>query len=107
MTTAPTAITEQPQGQRRFVPSRGFLNFVFRRLAALVFLMLGITFVVFVLTELVPSNAVATNLGEQAAGDPAAVAAFKHHYGLDRPLPDPVPDLSRPPAARRPRPVVA
>ena len=48
---------------------------------------LGITFVVFVLTELVPSNAVATNLGEQAAGDPAAVAAFKHHYGLDRPFP--------------------
>jgi peptide/nickel transport system permease protein len=35
----------------------------------------------------VPSNAVATNLGEQAAGDPAAVAAFKHHYGLDRPFP--------------------
>jgi peptide/nickel transport system permease protein len=87
MTTAPTAITEQPQGQRRFVPSRGFVNFVLRRLVALVFLMLGITFVVFVLTELVPSNAVATNLGEQAAGDPAAVAAFKHHYGLDRPLP--------------------
>ena len=87
MTTAPTAITEQPQGQRRFVPSRGFLNFVFRRLVALVFLMLGITFVVFILTELVPSNAVATNLGEQAAGDPAAVAAFKHHYGLDRPFP--------------------
>ena len=87
MTTAPTAITEQPQGQRRFVPSRGLLNFVLRRLVALAFLMLGITFVVFVLTELVPSNAVATNLGEQAAGDPAAVAAFKHHYGLDRPFP--------------------
>ena len=50
-------------------------------------LSLGITFVVFVLTELVPSNAAATNLGEQAAGDPAAVAAFKHHYGLDRPFP--------------------
>ena len=87
MTTAPTAITEQPQGRRRFVPSRGLLNFVLRRLAALAFLMLGITFVVFILTELVPSNAVATNLGEQAAGDPAAVAAFKHHYGLDRPFP--------------------
>jgi len=35
----------------------------------------------------VPSNAVATNLGEQAAADPAAVAAFKAHYGLDKPLP--------------------
>jgi peptide/nickel transport system permease protein len=52
-----------------------------------VLLTLGITAVAFVLTQLVPSNAVATNLGEQAAGDPAAVQAFKHHYGLDRPLP--------------------
>jgi len=52
-----------------------------------VLLAVGITLVVFVLTQLVPSNAVATNLGEQAAGDPAAVAAFKAHYGLDKPLP--------------------
>ncbi|MGZ4366959.1 MAG: ABC transporter permease [Gaiellaceae bacterium] len=58
-----------------------------RRLAALVLLAVGITLVVFVLTQLVPSNAVATNLGEQAAADPAAVAAFKSHYGLDKPLP--------------------
>src|SRR5579885_861253 len=62
-------------------------RFVARRFAALVLLLIGITFVAFVLTQLVPSNAVATNLGEQAAGDPAAVAAFKHHYGLDKPLP--------------------
>ena len=48
---------------------------------------IGITAVTFLLTQLVPSNAVATNLGEQAAGDPAAVAAFKAHYGLDKPLP--------------------
>ena len=58
-----------------------------RRLVALVLLGIGITFVIFVLTQLVPSNAVATNLGEQAAGDPAAVATFKEHYGLDKPLP--------------------
>jgi peptide/nickel transport system permease protein len=77
----------QLQRRRRMLASGGFARFVLRRLAALVFLSLGITFVAFVLTELVPSNAVATNLGEQAAGDPAAVAAFKHHYGLDRPFP--------------------
>jgi peptide/nickel transport system permease protein len=87
VTTAPTAITEQPSGRRRVVPSRSIVTFVLRRVVALVLLMLGITFVVFVLTELVPSNAAATNLGEQAAGDPAAVAAFKHHYGLDKPFP--------------------
>ncbi|TML89952.1 MAG: ABC transporter permease [Actinobacteria bacterium] len=50
-------------------------------------LAIGITLVVFVLTQLVPTNAVTANLGEQAAGDPAAVASFKRHYGLDRPLP--------------------
>jgi peptide/nickel transport system permease protein len=63
------------------------LLFLLRRAAALVFLAVGITLVVFVLTQLVPSNAVATNLGEQAAADPAAVAAFEAHYGLDKPLP--------------------
>ena len=34
-----------------------------------------------------PSNAAATNLGEQAAADPEAVKAFEEHYGLDKPLP--------------------
>jgi peptide/nickel transport system permease protein len=58
-----------------------------RRLAAFVLLALGITVVVFVLTEIVPSNAAATALGEQAAGDPAAVAAFNEHYGLNKPFP--------------------
>jgi peptide/nickel transport system permease protein len=67
--------------------SLGFLRFVVRRLAALVLLLLGITLITFVLTELVPSNAAATNLGEQAAGNPAAVKAFEQHYGLDKPLP--------------------
>jgi len=56
-------------------------------MAALVLLLLGITLITFVLTELVPSNAAVTNLGEQAAADPAAVKAFEQHYGLDKPLP--------------------
>lgn len=72
---------------RRRRPSAGLLRFVVRRLVALVLLLLGITFVAFVLTELVPSNAAATNLGEQAAGDPAAVKAFDQHYGLNKPFP--------------------
>jgi peptide/nickel transport system permease protein len=63
------------------------VRFVLRRLGAFLLLMLGITFVAFVLTELVPSNAAATNLGEQAAADPAAVKAFEQHYGLDKPFP--------------------
>jgi peptide/nickel transport system permease protein len=89
LTTAPTAITEVPPGARvrRFGRAHGLVRFVARRLAALLLLLVGITAVTFLLTQLVPSNAVATNLGEQAAADPAAVAAFKHHYGLDKPLP--------------------
>src|SRR3989442_11968349 len=80
-------MADAPRSRRRPYPSSSFLRFVLRRGAALVLLAVGITLVVFVLTQLVPSNAVATNLGEQAAGDPAAVAAFKAHYGLDKPLP--------------------
>src|SRR5262249_6941786 len=87
VTTAPTAISEGPSARRRLRPSRGLARFVLRRFAALVLLCIGITLVVFALTQLVPSNARATHLGEPAAGDPAAVAASKHHYGLDRPLP--------------------
>jgi peptide/nickel transport system permease protein len=85
LTTAPTAPTAVSAGPPRRV--HGFARFVVRRFAALVLLTIGITAVTFVLTQLVPSNAVATNLGEQAAGDPAAVAAFEEHYGLDKPLP--------------------
>jgi peptide/nickel transport system permease protein len=86
MTTAPTAADVLPPRRGRRAP--GFAIFAARRLAALVLLAIGITAVTFVLTQLVPSNAVATNLGEQAAGDPAAVAAFRHHYGLDKSLPE-------------------
>src|SRR3954462_3091299 len=80
-------MADAPRIRRRPRPSSSFLLFLLRRAAALVLLAVGITVVVFVLTQLVPSNAVATNLGEQAAADPAAVAAFKAHYGLDKPLP--------------------
>ena len=68
-------------------PSRPFVRFVARRLAALVLLMLGITLVAFVLTNLVPGDPAAANLGQRAIEDPAAVAAFRERYGLDKPLP--------------------
>ncbi|HWE82336.1 MAG TPA: ABC transporter permease [Gaiellaceae bacterium] len=87
MTAAPVLRPEPVAGARRRRPSGSFLRFVVRRVTALVLLLVGITLVAFVLTELVPSNAATTNLGEQAAGDPAAVKAFEQHYGLDRPLP--------------------
>jgi peptide/nickel transport system permease protein len=60
---------------------------VLHRLGALVLLAIGITFVAFALTHIVPGDPAAANLGQQAINDPAAVAAFNHHYGLDKPLP--------------------
>ena len=79
--------TEVQPGWRPRLPSRLFLRFLGRRLAALILLGLGITFVAFALTELVPGDPAAANLGQRAIGDPAAVQAFREHYGLDKPLP--------------------
>jgi peptide/nickel transport system permease protein len=72
--------------RRLRVPGPPFVRFVLRRAVALVLLAIGITFVAFAFTQLVPSDPVTANLGEQAAGDPAAVAAFEERYGLDKPL---------------------
>jgi peptide/nickel transport system permease protein len=69
------------------VPGSPFARFLVRRAAALVLLGLGITLVAFALTQVVPGDPVAANLGEQAAADPAAVQAFKERYGLDEPIP--------------------
>ena len=51
-------------GRRRLVPSATFGRFVARRAIALVFLAIGITLVVFLLTQLVPSDPVTTDLGQ-------------------------------------------
>jgi peptide/nickel transport system permease protein len=72
---------------RLHLPSRSLVRFVGRRLVALVLLSLGITLVAFVLTVIVPGDPVRSNLGQMAQFDPSAVAAFRHHYGLDQPLP--------------------
>ena len=74
-------------GWRIPLPSRPFVRFLARRFAALILLGLGITFVAFVLTELLPGDPAAANLGQRAIADPAAVQAFREHYGLDKPLP--------------------
>jgi len=66
---------------------RDLRRFMLRRLGSGLVLCIGITLVAFVLTHLVPGDPAAANLGQRAVGDPAAVAAFRHQYGLDRPLP--------------------
>lgn len=49
---------------------------------------LGISLVAFVLTEMVPGDPAAANLGQAALSDPAAVHAFQVQYGLNKPLPE-------------------
>lgn len=62
-------------------------RFLARRLLAAVLLLLGITLVSFVLTNVVPGDPAAANLGQRAIEDPEAVASFNRRYGLDKPLP--------------------
>ena len=70
-----------------FWARHGFVRLLFRRAGAMVFLCFGITLIAFGLTHLVPGDPVAANLGEVALSDPSIVAAYKAHYGLDKPLP--------------------
>jgi peptide/nickel transport system permease protein len=43
--------------------------------------------VTFALTSIVPSNPTLAALGETGVADPVAVREYRHHQGLDRPLP--------------------
>jgi peptide/nickel transport system permease protein len=61
--------------------------YVARRVVVLPFMIVGITLLTFILSHAVPADPIAANLGDQAAANPAVVAAFRHQWGLDRPLP--------------------
>ncbi len=50
-------------------------------------LALGITFVTFVLTKMVPGDPALAALGPVTSADPEAVAAYHDKWGLDEPLP--------------------
>ena len=57
-----------------------------RRLVMAIPLIIGISFVSFVIANLVPSDPMAANLGERAASDPEIVEAFRAKWGLDQPF---------------------
>src|SRR3954467_11347335 len=85
---SPPASPERAGEERSSGGGSPLLRYVVRRIAVAVLLVVGVTLVTFVLTNLVPGDTVAANLGQQAAEDPAIVAAYRAHYGLDRPLPE-------------------
>jgi peptide/nickel transport system permease protein len=64
---------------------RPLVRFILRRLGLTAVLAVGITVISFLLTNVVPINAAAANLGDRAASDPEIVAAYEARYGLDRP----------------------
>ena len=88
MTAASPATAVAPRTRTRSGAGRHDLRrFLLRRLGTGIVLLIGITLVAFVVTHLVPGDPVAANLGQGALSDPAAIAAFRHQYGLDQPLP--------------------
>jgi len=63
-------------------------SYILRRVLLLAPMFVGITLLSFALSHAVPADPVTANLGEQAAADPQVVAAFRHRWGLDRPIPE-------------------
>jgi len=49
-------------------------------------LLLGISFMAFVIAKAIPADPTAANLGERAAADPQIVETFRHKWGLDKPF---------------------
>lgn len=83
--TEPTTIAPNRRGTTR--SSSPLVGYVLRRLGTSVLLLLGVTIVTFLLTNLVPGDPITAALGEGAASNPATVAAYVQRYGLDQPLP--------------------
>lgn len=57
-----------------------------RRLVLMIPLLIGISIVSFLLSNAIPADPTAANLGERAAADPEIVATFREKWGLDEPL---------------------
>jgi ABC-type dipeptide/oligopeptide/nickel transport system permease component len=73
---------------RKSVAMRFLLpKFIAKRIVIGLLLMLGITLISFTVTQLIPGDPAAVNLGQSAMSDPAVVAAWRKTYGLDKPVP--------------------
>ncbi|MEZ4735512.1 MAG: ABC transporter permease [Caldilineaceae bacterium] len=60
------------------------IRFILRRLAGLLFVLLGVSTLTFVLAQLVPVDPAATALGQNAR--PEQIEAYRRELGLDRPV---------------------
>lgn len=62
------------------------IGYVLRRFALLVPILLGITFLTFMVSRAIPTDPVVAALGQQAADHPKIVAIYRERWGLDKPL---------------------
>lgn len=62
------------------------MRYIAIRLGLSLVLVVGVTIVTFVLTNLVPGDPVIAALGQRAADDPKIVATYRAEQGLDKPL---------------------
>ena len=63
------------------------VRYVSVRFVVSVLLVVGVTLVTFILTNLVPTDPVTAVLGDSASSDPQIVANMRRQMGLDKPLP--------------------
>ncbi|MEL7674659.1 MAG: ABC transporter permease [Chloroflexota bacterium] len=61
-------------------------KYLARRLLLMIPLLIGISLVSFLISNSIPADPTAANLGERAAADPEIVATFRAKWGLDQPL---------------------
>ena len=61
-------------------------RYILRRLVLLIPLIIGVTLLAFIISNVVPADPVTANLGQKAMSDPKIVAAFRAEWGLDRPV---------------------
>jgi peptide/nickel transport system permease protein len=61
-------------------------QFLARRFVLMIPLLIGISFVAFLISNAIPADPTAANLGERAAADPEIVATFREKWGLDEPF---------------------
>ncbi|HUX40635.1 MAG TPA: ABC transporter permease [Rectinemataceae bacterium] len=64
----------------------GLLKFIVRRMLFLVFLILGVSLIVFIISHTVPSDPVLANLSQRNMDNKEMVDAFRAKWGLDKPL---------------------
>ncbi len=61
------------------------LNYLLRRLAGIVAVILGVSVITFAVSHVIPADPVLAALGDKATQD--QIVAFRAEYGLDKPLP--------------------